>query len=486
MSPSPIDIREQFVSGHNGTTQTEVFLVQLVAPLAILSRDWFVQFVFSESNPLNPWSKFALDFLLLVTPMLLSLTLMSSFVIPLVVSLFGFIILLLVLFLREYYRSKGRPSVQEVINTDISPKLGPTTFFSQIRSMLMIFTCLAILAVDFHVFPRRFAKTETFGLSVMDIGTAAFVFVMGATETIRKSKFGVSDQNTLSSLLVRSLSTFVLMAIGVLRTVILPLLNYQLHVTEYGTHWNFFYTLAVVKVFSILHQFACKGNYSLPLGLVFAVLHEFMLSGLDYKSWILSDAPRDSWISANREGIFSVLGYLTLFCFGYWMGQFVPSARTKLKTYFYAAIKLFGMSCLFLVVQKLPIEFAFGEPSRRLMNLPFIFAMISLLTFAGAASLLVQVIMFTGWAARIISFTCDIPTPCLLVALNRKGYMVFFFLLSNILTGLVNLSMDTISVTNGFVATTIIAAYSIVALAITFYLSEIRRSMSRLEGPKES
>ena len=95
---------------------------------------------------------------------------------------------------------------------------------------------MCILAVDFRCFPRRFAKTETFGVSVMDLGAGSVVFGNAlVSRTARGKAWSWSRAGPL-------------LALALLRTAAITSTDYPGHVSEYGAHWNFFLTLAGVEV----------------------------------------------------------------------------------------------------------------------------------------------------------------------------------------------------------------------------------------------
>lgn len=54
---------------------------------------------------------------------------------------------------------------------------GRLPFITNFRVLNNIGVAVGILAVDFVVFPRRFAKTETFGTGIMDGGVGAYVLM---------------------------------------------------------------------------------------------------------------------------------------------------------------------------------------------------------------------------------------------------------------------------------------------------------------------
>lgn len=139
-------------------------------------------------------------------------------------------------------------------------------YVSDFRGGLVLLTCLAILAVDFPCFDRKHAKTETFGISLMDTGVGLYVFSSGLASAAARASLlaprhrspspserrrpggsssgrgggGQKHRTTLG--LPPGVSPA--LAIGVVRMVALKQANYQEHASEYGLHWNFFLSLA--------------------------------------------------------------------------------------------------------------------------------------------------------------------------------------------------------------------------------------------------
>ena len=260
--------KEDFVSNLSGTTRMEVLNVMSVLPANLcmlyvgrtLLRRCMHQ---NHSGVVN----FALELLCMILPCVLSITVMSDFAGSYVVAAVGAAILVRVTM-----------GVSRVAEARYQGNLmsGRKRFVSVFKAGVMFLTCVAILAVDFKVFPRRFAKTEVFGYSVMDLGVGSAIFAMGVTSPLsRKWPFGgaasepsKSDHHNATTATgntkptrqrkrKRPLLTWTVAAVvivGTTRMLVTKAIEYQEHVTEYGVHWNFFFTIAALMVFGHLAQ----------------------------------------------------------------------------------------------------------------------------------------------------------------------------------------------------------------------------------------
>lgn len=198
-------------------------------------------------------------------------------------------------------------------------------FITTYRGAMMISTCTSILAVDFpSVFPRRFAKTESFGSSLMDLGVGSFVFAAGIVAARQQLK----EQQTGSPSIVARLQhairhTLPLAILGLIRLASVKGLDYAEHVSEYGVHWNFFFTLALLPLANALLQPIIKyfPSYNI-LAFLMAIGWEIALNTVyGLKAYItLSERIPGDWLSQNREGVYSLIGYLAIFIGGMGIG----------------------------------------------------------------------------------------------------------------------------------------------------------------------
>lgn len=101
--------------------------------------------------------------------------------------------------------------------------------------------------------------------------------------------------------------------------MLLSSIDYQEHASEYGIHWNFYTTIALI---SILLVGLRNPDYALPLAFGMMVCYEFLIKEFKLDQYIFY-APRQDFISANREGIASLVGYLSLQMVGIGLGNFM-------------------------------------------------------------------------------------------------------------------------------------------------------------------
>ena len=321
------ELKEAFVSGHDGTTALEIVAVTHVAIAGVVLRKAIAGARIGGS-PGDAIRGFAMDVATIVAPCVISVTALADRAAELALALS-----LAAAVVAAFCRRSG---------DWVSPPADARSFvrdaLGEYRAVLCLYTFVGILAVDFHAFPRRFAKAETYGIGLMDLGVGSFVvsdaLFSGPTNGdgrdagARRRRLARSDAASLR-----------LVALGVLRPLAVKTLGYQEHVGEYGVHWNFFLSLAAVKAASA--RLLATRSVAGPLacaGLALLAAHQFLLTG---SWWRLADVVcaedptgngRGHWglMAQNKEGIISLPGMIALHllarAIAAWIG--IAAART--------------------------------------------------------------------------------------------------------------------------------------------------------------
>ncbi|KAL8947643.1 MAG: hypothetical protein Q9222_006100 [Ikaeria aurantiellina] len=463
MAQSYKTLKEDFVSNLSGGSIWEINYVTAVAPAAVLlwsalqaRRDFF--------SPYNA-AAFTTDFLLNMGAILAGTTIYS--VSPIALNLLLIVPAVGVYFLpllsRTRQKKRHQPAAangqtQKSEGRDGMGLLPERPFVTHYRGSMMVVTCVAILAVDFRVFPRRFAKVETWGTSLMDMGVGSFVFSAGlvSARSILKARAAASTSSLTASLKASMRHSTPLLALGLIRLYSVKGLDYAEHVSEYGVHWNFFFTLALLPPFAALVQTLPQWMSSVHvIALLTSCVYQAALELTSLTGYVLT-APRHDLFSQNREGLVSFFGYFSIFLVGQAIGLDILPRNTSLSSELISGrqserrllTRLLLWATWFSVLLFLATSYnALGfRVSRRLANLPYVLWVSAFNCGQLAVYCAVEALTFPGLYAASDK-TAETrkqkhATSQVLAAFNRNG--LFVFLLANLLTGLINLSTDTL------------------------------------------
>ncbi|XP_015998833.2 phosphatidylinositol-glycan biosynthesis class W protein [Rousettus aegyptiacus] len=463
-------MKEAFVSNHNGTSVLEITQGLCFPSLCILCRGLLIILSQHLCSSSRTWKiGFVIDFVFLIVPLVMTLTILASFIFfeYLAIIIFGAGLFYQIYCRRTCYaRMPVQKILEKFLQTSLESEYIPA--ISCFRVINSAFTAVAILAVDFPLFPRRFAKTELYGTGAMDFGVGGFVFgtAMVCPEIRRKCMEGSTFYYLTKSLY----SVWPLVFIGIGRLIIIKSIGYQEHLTEYGVHWNFFFTLIVVKLITSLLLIFLPLNKSWIVAVSITVLYQLALDFTPLKRLILygtdGSGTRVGLLNANREGIISTLGYVAIYMAGVQTGSYVLKKRSYIKDWIKVTYGIL-LTAISLFVSLYIVQVNVEVASRRMANLAFCIWIVASCLLLLSSLLLGDIILsFAKFLIQGALVPCswkliqspatnkkhsespvseaerNKPSICLITAMNRN--QLTFFLMSNITTGLINLLVDTL------------------------------------------
>ncbi|KDP42278.1 hypothetical protein JCGZ_01602 [Jatropha curcas] len=424
-------LKEEFVSNLSGSSMLEIAALSTIVPLLFVLRHSVNRFRYKAGSGFartltkkaddalvgskslgNYMAALTVDFLFIVLPMLLFLTVLAEW------TFMSIVFLMVLVFSIAAKRAIASSSYPET-------SLSLRTIISSYRVAVMVVTCLCILAVDFRIYPRRYAKTETYGTSLMDLGVGSFIL---ANSLVSRQARKVSSVNLKSA--IRSTSPLLLLGFG--RLLFTNTVDYQLHTGEYGVHWNFFFTLAAVSILTSVIN--VPPQYSGILGLAILIGYQsWLISGLNV--YLISDERGTDIVSKNKEGIFSILGYWAMYLVGIQLGYYLffgNHSSSRMRSNKWARIRVFFLSLIFWFITVV-LDRHVERVSRRMCNMAYV-------TLVLAQNFQVLAILMLS------DFISGSKISALEEAIDRN--LLGTFLLANVLTGLVNLYVDTLFATS--------------------------------------
>ncbi|CAD7000452.1 unnamed protein product [Ceratitis capitata] len=274
---------------------------------------------------MRSYRKFVIDFVIIVIPTVLFVIIKSSLAIYINIALIVYISYSL-------YKMHCKDDLRDrfYVNGGERPFA-----FTLDRSTLSLLVALFIIADQCVEMPNLYKKSRQYGAGLIDVGIGLYVFSTAIVQ--RRTK-------TFSKYLLVLTQLFI-MSCGHISLVCF--FNKKTDVNEFEMYWNGFFTLAFLKLLRIMCRKFC-GQRTIPLkfGVALLIYHEFMLYTFTYTYVSDESFKRNTWISANREVLFSFPGFLALYSISAYIGrtirkqQLVSSYQRTINL-----IKQLGMTC---------------------------------------------------------------------------------------------------------------------------------------------
>jgi len=501
-----------FYTGHNGTTLGDLTSTFLAVPVAycfaFTLKSCLLAYFHNSALKNTTFSKilwFFFDYAFHVIPLSIFLTALSD-----TIMIYHYVTTVAIFILfkmlpstkpqqqKDDIASKQKTNKEENVNGKQSIITDGESFrqtcidltISSFQTMTYSLTTASILAVDFKIMPRKVAKTENYGISGMDYGVGLFVLCHAFKAVRRRFKTVTSDDSIYGEMdrfIINLWNAFKnsisLLIIGLLRVLMVKSTGYVEHASEYGIHWNFLFTLIVVKFVSCFFQMYVRKSCirAALIAISFAASYQNLLSKQNYnqyllRTWKKHEVANLSFVDANKEGIYSCLGYVAIYYFGEAIAIYVYSkVKEKTSNPFVPILKcvlfLFLFANVFYTLLQVSRHYI-DNVSRRLCNISFIFstlmfATLLLVTFLCTAVFITKALVQLNLKLKKSEAALKNFTFSFVYITDSKHIGLLIFVISNVLTGLVNLSINTIRVPNA-IAYVIYFSYSLIVFSIAY------------------